>query len=271
MQKNLVSSESILILLAVLLIGVGCTDSVLNTPNNQPYTSDNFLTGSVSLTDEFGNPVEDRSDVIVVVTNGTTTYSDTTDSSGVWILYDVPAGVYQISAHAESEGYTGLPVGAIARRDNIQYVGTGGYTVQAFRLARDISPLMISNASLELKWIYRHDGHDTTVATDSLAIINVNFSTRNVGVWGYEVIVVDAIGSTCGSAVAIDGEQTTSDAMGKVNLALNIYNTLRDKYKTQLSATQLFLQIRPAFSRRPSTEIEPLPVCLSPISLPLQL
>jgi hypothetical protein len=93
------SIRSVVILLAAV-VWLGCSDS--NGTNdgsggNSSLTGD--LTGKVTLTDYRGQPMADKSGVLVQVDG--TSYTALTDTNGVWMIHDLPSKTYSLTFSKE--------------------------------------------------------------------------------------------------------------------------------------------------------------------------
>jgi len=253
------------------LVVVGCDLKTEAPPTGTITSSDNFLHGSVRLVwDAYGNTVSSFEGVEVVAVSSSGTYKDTTDVAGDWVLYDLPAGVYEITCTLD--GYNGLTGGGHSRLTNIQYVGVDDYEVQEMRLARDIAPDMISDASVQVTWSYLGDVRpDTTIIIDSTAEISVSLRTQNVDGWSYIVYVVTDPDDDCSHAIATTGTAKIPST-GAVTFNVNaLYPDIRKALGAAMSSTPLYLHIRPWFMKRPDSASSPVTQCITPLVLPLDL
>lgn len=242
---------------------VSCSQQPANPTT--PSVSANYMTGTVLLeTDEFGNKPTDQSGSVVTVTNGTNVFRDTTSNDGSWTIYDIPAGVYTVSA--AKQGYSGLVSGSNDVLTNVQYVGVDALTVQRLRLAKEISPSMISNAVALYRWTYSQDSSSRGVGKrDSTAYVSIQLDTRNEGTWIYDVAIVTNPTDGCEQAVEYTGGQATARA-GKVTFELSsmLYGSLQARFGKDLHGVELYAQVRARSTKR-ATPTAPIEIqCTTP-------
>ena len=253
---------SLVILFATL--SLGCE----NDPTDPSVPSDDFLTGTVRLWwDEHGNTPTELSGTKVGVTSSKgVAYSGTTDDMGIWKIYNVPIGVYTVSA-SKTE-YTDLSTGSAGTATNVQYVGTGGYTAPTLFLAKDISPTMISNASVIINWHYNYHGEKLI---DSTAMVTVKFETQNKAEFYYELYVVESQTNDCGQAIANFGSEAIAEGgIVTINLGQTAYRDLKEHYGAVPIGKQLFMNFQPRFSKAPAHGEPSVRQCLPPLSVPIK-
>lgn len=260
-----------------MLILISCGNNS-NSPTN-PGSTDNFLTGKVVLyNDEYGNTVQSHEGVHVEVSMGSSVYTAQTDSSGKWIIRNIPTGIYNIVV--TKEGYDTLSNNTTNRMSNVQYVGVGGYYLQKLWLAKAISPDMISNGSGEVSTVYVLEDHSNTGKMDTVDTtghINIRFDTKNNLEWNYSINIVDEPFSDCSNPVVSSGLRLTRTP-GSPTISLDLgtytYNKLKKIYGRALYGKTLFVQIRPEDWRHdPRTasdqDIKAYKVCLRPLIIPI--
>ncbi|NQW30876.1 MAG: carboxypeptidase regulatory-like domain-containing protein [Ignavibacteria bacterium] len=231
--------------LLILSFVAGCNPSV--TPDPPPSSSENFMTGSVRLgPDEFGNPVPPTAGIVVTVSNSTTSYKDTTDSSGVWIIYDLPAGVYKI--YTEYFGFHGDTVGQMGvSMSNIQYVGAGGYIVGGLGLWRDLASTMITRIDPTIKWSYLTKDTYPYEIVDSVPRLILSVKTRNVTRWSYTVYISTSPNDDCSQAeykLPLSAEPSL-DGTFQIEFSETPYSDLKRKYGDQVKIMQFYVHVRP--------------------------
>lgn len=251
-------------IVVAMLVVTGCTKD--NDPVD-PSGSDNYIYGVVTATDEFGNPVADRSgaDITATASNGVV-YRAKTASDGTWRLYDLPSEVYRIQVGSpEYDARSGVD-----SMDNVQYNGHGAYRLQEFRLMKMLSSAVSFNPTVDIEWRYIRDGHDTSVIDDSVANITLTFSTRSRSKQFSEIVQYamspdDDCSEVFGSAY-FPPVRTDSTRTFNVN---SLFTEAKKKFGDNVRGRTMYIHIRPSFSvYDPSTQKFVNP-CVAPVVVPV--
>lgn len=259
---------SIAILVCLVTI-IGCK----NQPSGptSPATSTAMIVGTVILqSDEFGNPIDDQSGTIVTLDNGTDVLTATTATDGKWVVYNAPASVYTISA--KRKDFSGFNTGdGNDTVKNVQYVGAGTFTAPSLRLAKAISPGMISDPTVDVHVTYKKDSTDPvhSVRRDTLVEVTVTFATKNTGQYDYSWGISDKPDPACDGFISSFYDRKSAEG-GKVSMIiLNAsYKQLRTTFGENFLDRSLFVHVRPRFAVRTSNVSGTQPVCLPEVVAP---
>jgi len=253
---------------ALVLCVILTSCSKTNTPTGILTPSGNALRGTVVLHDEFRNKVNDCSTVLVSVTNGKSTYTDTATTEGEWEIGDIPAGIYTITATAL--GFNGLVLSDIDTYSGIQYAGSDVLEIPEFRLGKELDSSFFSNGTIEVTWKYRYDSDDTTKVVDSTAWVLLTFETKNSNWDGYEVTLCESPDAPCSERLAISGVAIPS-LIGQTVIwsANDVYGKVRSKFGDNRPPLLYFL-VRPSWTKRASRLGPEIRQCSMPLIIPVQ-
>lgn len=247
--------------IATLLCCIGCS----NNSTGPAKSGNSLIKGTVQLqSDEYDNPIADQSGTEVVLDNGVDVFKTTTLRDGSWQVANVPASVYTITASRPE--FSGLYRGdGNDTAKNVQYVGAGTFTAPSLRLAKAISPAMISDPQVAVKVTYLKDSIDPkhSVRRDTLVEVVVKCSARNNGKYQFFWGISDKSDPTCDDFI-IKGNDYKAPESGVLSIGLlnYSYNELRSKLGSNFRDRTFFVHIRPRFDVRTSNVSVTQPVCL---------
>ncbi len=254
--------------------------SCSNTPTDSPkpnQLSDNRIEGKVFLFDSFAHLVSDLSGVVVTVTSTSgVKYLDTTAVNGSYLIEDLPAGYYTITA--SHPDYAGPPTSyAFNKSLNFPYVGAGVLNISDLSLAAPMSSAIISNLTAQVVWGYvtEHDLHTgKTDTTDTLAGLIVNFDFAHTGnKTKPRLTLAESQDGDCDQSVVSRSWVTKvekSSVSHKVRMG-NFFKDLRNRYGPDVYTKQFYVQVRPEYVIKKEDGSEALvAVCLDPVSIPIR-
>ncbi|NQW30878.1 MAG: carboxypeptidase regulatory-like domain-containing protein [Ignavibacteria bacterium] len=197
------------------------------------------------------------------------TYTGVSDADGTWKVFNVPAGVYKIEAHAK-DGFGDFSESSFTSATNVQYVGVGAYQTYQFSLARPISSDMVADASTSIVWRYTFSDEAMTIIKDSIAYARVTVQTRNLLGWSYIMSIVSDSTMNCASYLARGFGSKTPDGTGSFVTDYAFYPDFITKLGHAPGGRTYYLMIRPHNGNSgPNFSLDE--DCLKPFVLPITL
>lgn len=252
-------------ILALIGFSVGCTDSgSQHGPDQDPQSlSDNRIEGTVRLYNEYGNRVSDQAGVLVTATSTSgVAYNGVTTSDGKYVIEDVAAGVYEISASAA--GYSKLTSFARSTITNQQYVGAGVLNVAELRLSKPFASDLVYEVKIDTAYWILYYNQDSTELVDSAYAIAASFKTRHTDdLLPYYKQLSEAGSSDCDDVlVVVNTGPTTISADGRRHFSTIVaFEDLKNKIGNAIFDRPFSFDIRVPEGRRPDSVSQPVDIC----------
>ena len=244
---------------------VGCTSSgSQNGPDPDPQSlSDNRIEGSVRLYNEYGNRVDDQSGVVVTATSTSgIAFSGVTTSDGKYVIENLVAGVYEISAAAT--GYSKLTSFARSTITNQQYVGTVILKVAEVRLSKPFDSDIVYDVKIDSAYWILYYNQDSTEIVDSSYVIVASFLTRHTDdLLPFYKQLSDNGSSDCSDVlIQVNTGPTTITSDGRHHFStIAAFDDLERKIGSAIFDKPFSFDIRVPEGRRPDSVSQEVGIC----------